>query len=95
MYENCSFRACSPWRLGAVAGTLLPEKDEEGIPMDNGRWNVNWGGHYCSNDAQLVTAEDAANLAFALQRILPDMPDHNVILHFIGFARNSDGFWIY
>ena len=77
------------------AGTLLPEKDNRQIPIDNGRWNVNWGGHYCSNDAQFVTAEDAANLTIALERILPDMPDHNVILHFIGFARNSDGFWIY
>jgi len=34
-----------------------------------------WDGTYFSNDYQLVTDEDAANIADALQRALDDIPD--------------------
>lgn len=38
-----------------------------------------WGGHYFSNDCQFVTAEDARNLADALDRVLLNPPDHDLI----------------
>jgi hypothetical protein len=37
----------------------------------------NWVDRYCSNDF-LVTAEDARNLADALERALPDIPNEQV-----------------
>jgi|SRR5215813_3761197 len=48
------------------AGTLLDEP------------NVDWNGGYQTNDWQLVTADDARNLADALSRALPSLPadDH-------------------
>jgi hypothetical protein len=38
-----------------------------------------WGGGYCSNEAQIVTAEDAAALANALEQALDDIPDVDVM----------------
>ena len=38
-------------------------------------------GGYTFNDYQRVTDEDAANLADALERALPDVPRHNAIEH--------------
>jgi hypothetical protein len=37
-----------------------------------------WDGSYCSNDGQVVIKEDAASLADALERALPDIPDHEI-----------------
>ena len=34
-----------------------------------------WEGTYLSNDGQIVTAQDAAALADALERVLDDIPD--------------------
>jgi hypothetical protein len=49
------------------AGTQPPQF--EGEPPWEG-----WSKTYCSNDRQVVTAEDARNLADALERALPDVP---------------------
>jgi hypothetical protein len=49
------------------AGTQAPRFDD-GPPEDD------WSGTYFSNDYQRVTAEDARNLAEALERALPDVP---------------------
>jgi len=38
----------------------------------------NWDGTYFSNDLQIVTAEDAAALANALETALDDIPDHEI-----------------
>ncbi len=57
------------------AGTTVDPHDEEEMP--HGRWS----GGYTSNDAQTVTAEDARNLADALERALPDIPDEDVLAH--------------
>ena len=40
-----------------------------------------WQGHYDTNEGQLVTAVDAARLADALERALPDIPDHDALEH--------------
>jgi len=39
--------------------------------------NVDWNGTYLTNDGQLVKAEDAFSLAFALERSLDQIPDAN------------------
>ena len=40
-----------------------------------------WQGHYDTNDGQLVTAVDAGRLADALERALPDIPNHDALEH--------------
>ncbi len=40
-----------------------------------------WSGTYFTNSYQLVTREDAAALAEALERSLPDLPDHDALEH--------------
>ena len=35
----------------------------------------NWGGGYSSNDLQIVNANDAANLADAVERVLAEIPE--------------------
>ena len=42
---------------------------------------LGWSGGYDTNDGQTVTAEDAARLADALERALPDLPDHDALEH--------------
>ena len=59
------------------AGTLAPNigsHDENGewVPDDIGSA---WDGTYFFNNYQIVTEEDAAALANALERALPDIPD--------------------
>jgi len=39
--------------------------------------NADWNGTYLTNDGQLVKAEDASSLAFALERSLDQIPDAN------------------
>jgi hypothetical protein len=39
---------------------------------------VEWDGTYLTNDGQVVMAEDAAALADAIERALPDIPDHEI-----------------
>jgi hypothetical protein len=39
-----------------------------------------WGGHYFHNEWQIVRREDAAGLAEALERALPDIPDHDAMV---------------
>lgn len=46
-----------------------------------------WGGNYWSNDGQEVTDADAAAIADAIERALPDVPDHDALAH----KRNPDG----
>jgi len=53
-----------------------------------------WGGGYFSNDGQRVTAEDARELAAALERALPDVPDHDALRHKARPLGNSGEFGI-
>ena len=63
-----------------------------------------WSGTYLSSNAQFASAEDAANLAEALERVLVDIPNHAVIdwrnrnwrKHVRGFLRScrAGGFCI-
>lgn len=55
------------------AGTLLPLVETVEFPEED------WDGGYVSNDHQLVTAEDAAALADALERALPTISDTNTL----------------
>ena len=47
-------------------------------PWGDGYWSEenakNWDGRYCSNDLQIVSDADTANLARALERALEDLP---------------------
>lgn len=43
-------------------GTVIPD-------------DLNWDGSYMMNDGQIVTTADAAGLANALERALPDVPE--------------------
>lgn len=54
-----------------------PEEIEAAIAENRAAWD----GTYFTNDYQVVTAEDAANLAAALERALADVPDHNAMTH--------------
>ena len=36
-----------------------------------------WGGYYTSNDGQIITAEDASNMAMALSKSLQEETDEN------------------
>jgi hypothetical protein len=58
------------------AGTLPPDPeyfdDYDGDPAD-------WDGHYFPADGQEMTADDAHRLADALERALPDLPDHDAL----------------
>jgi hypothetical protein len=54
------------------AGTLPPEYME--MPEEG-----QWSGDYTSNDQQTVTAEDAWQLAEALERALDDIPEEDVL----------------
>jgi hypothetical protein len=49
------------------AGTLPPEGAGD------------WDGNYFTNDGQRVGDEDARGLAEALERALPDVPDHDAL----------------
>src|SRR5260221_3153041 len=39
---------------------------------------ADWSGTYSTNDGQMVKAEDAFALAYALQKSLDDIPDVNI-----------------
>jgi len=66
------------------AGTEAPEVtvyapdgvivDEVGTRTERQRY-TNWGGGYFTNEYQVVSDEDAANIADALERALDDVPD--------------------
>jgi hypothetical protein len=51
-----------------------------------------WRGWYVTNDGQLITAEDAQNLAAALERALPEIPEDRPHT----FERDPDdpGVWV-
>jgi hypothetical protein len=55
------------------AGTVIDEGDLCNFP--NGRWD----GGYQTNDYQRVTADDARNIANALDRALNDLPEQDVL----------------
>jgi hypothetical protein len=59
-------------RLATLSGwhpadTLPPEEADD------------WDGNYCTNDGQRVADEDARNLAEALERALPDVPEEDAM----------------
>jgi hypothetical protein len=43
--------------------------------------DAGWSGRYDTNDGQTVTAGDAGGFADALERALPDIPDHDALEH--------------
>ncbi len=55
------------------AGTRLRRED--------GSIDDSWARGYDSSDFQWVSTEDASALADALERALPDMPDHDALEH--------------
>jgi len=55
--------------------------DEVGFPLQGETCSPDWCGTYFSNDGQVVTADDARNLADALECALPDVPDHDALEH--------------
>jgi hypothetical protein len=58
-------------------GTTLDE-----LAIDEGTWEGDpseWDGRYLPAYGQHVTPEDAKGLAMALERALPDIPDHDAI----------------
>lgn len=61
--------------MGTKAPGPLPELEGES-PSENNDWR-DWDGNYLTNDFQSVTAEDATNIAAALERALVDIPDHD------------------
>jgi hypothetical protein len=56
------------------AGTTTPEL----------QWTPGhiWNGGYFSNDGQTVAAADAHELAAALERALPDIPDEDLLANY-------------
>jgi hypothetical protein len=74
------------WR---PAGTLFNREkmvaiimEVEGISEDEARaqaaeYEQDWDGNYQTNDYQLVTPDDAVNLAASLEAALPDIPLHD------------------
>jgi hypothetical protein len=71
-------------RFGDEKGNLTgTEEEREQFAAEVRR---EWDGSYCnggyfSNDFQVVTAEDATNLAEALERALLDVPGKEAIVH--------------
>lgn len=64
-------------------GTLPPICDQD---------SLKWGGNYTSNDTQLIVGEDAAGIADALERALPDIFDEKArqqLLDVIAVAREG------
>ena len=60
-------------------GTDPPQWDEEETKENT---ETKWCGSYLSNDFQSVNDKDAENLAMALERSLPDMPDEDMMAPF-------------
>ena len=68
------------------AGTVPPKFTVyalDGVTVDEVRTRAerqsyaNWSGGYFTNDYQVVSDEDAANIAAALERALDDVPDES------------------
>ena len=55
------------------AGTVLSEEDLNDFP------DAEWGGGYQTNDWQIVTADDARNMADALERALNHIPAYDAL----------------
>jgi hypothetical protein len=58
-------------------GTKPPDE----LAIDAGLWRANsdWDGRYLPAYGQQVTEQDARDLAAALERALPDIPDHEAL----------------
>jgi hypothetical protein len=54
-------------------GTVIDEDDLDDFP------NREWNGSYQINDRQRVTANDARNMADALESALSDLSEHNAL----------------
>ena len=54
-----------------------PKGTQPPLQYDFRLLNADWNGTYLTNDGQLVKAEDAFSLAFALERALDKIPDTN------------------
>ncbi len=68
--------------LGVKYGWKPTGTKKPTIPLDTGEmteqeWNEwNWDGDYSVNEGQYVSAGDARSWADALERALPDIPNH-------------------
>jgi hypothetical protein len=70
----------SPWRAAhgwTPAGTLAP--DPEDVDDDLGRAATSWDGRYIPAECQRMTESDARAMAAALERALPDIPNHDAL----------------
>ena len=70
------FRLSAPAWGDALELALLAGWEPAGTELPA---NPRWSGIYNSNDYQTVTAADARALADALDRIMPDIPHHDVV----------------
>ena len=68
------------------AGTRPPGSDEQDAGQEA------WEGEYFANDGQTVTAEDARDVADALEEALDDIPSHNAAAHKTKRTRTKSGF---
>jgi hypothetical protein len=59
------------------AGTLAP--DPEDVDDDLGRAATSWDGRYIPAECQRMTESDARAMAAALERALPDIPNHDAL----------------
>src|SRR5262245_1763100 len=64
------------WYGWRPAGTRAPDPAYYDVQPDD---LVNWDGGYFPAAGQVMTAEDATALADALERALPDLPDHDTL----------------
>ncbi len=73
--------------MGTEAPGPLPELEGES-PSENNDWR-DWDGNYLTNDFQSVTAEDATNIAAALERVVEDIPDHDAMEDKVKFIQDQ------
>jgi hypothetical protein len=77
---NVDFVLCCKYGIPeAEGGGFTGTQEERDLFAEEVRRE--WDGGYCSNDYQIITAEDARNLADALERALPDVPDREAVAH--------------
>ena len=88
-YDNCDYDRWNwigwlmIWRMAIdygwePAGTVL-ELCLTDDPEEEAKLKREWDGDYTTNEWQTVTAEDALNLAAALEKALVDIPDNDDI----------------
>ena len=86
--RQCGWQPAGPKppRRDADGSVVSWDVDENGEPIphddDDGWWHgIECYRRYFFNDYQWVTAEDASNLADALERAIDDLPNHDALEH--------------